>query len=194
MEYGPITAPPRRRPRRPSWASAILIATLTLLIGGAAGYLIGRASTGPAPTGSSTATPPAAGQTASPSTALDARAVLSRLKAAGLPMTNTAVQDENTDPNDLLGRPGGYTSRASFDVPGGNAEAERYLIDRGGVIEVFPSAAAARERSGYIQAIMKGTRVLGTEYHYLAGPVLLRITGSVKPSMAARFEAAVARL
>jgi hypothetical protein len=33
------------------------------------------------------------------------------LKTDGLGRTNVAVQDEDTEPNNLIGRPGGYLSR-----------------------------------------------------------------------------------
>jgi hypothetical protein len=125
---------------------------------------------------------------------MTAKAVLDKLTAAGLRMFNGAVQDENTDPNNLLGRPNGYTSRASFDVPDGAPEADKYSIDRGGVIEVFTDAAAAKTRADYIAGLQKASPILGTEYHYLHGAVLVRITGKVKPSAAARFEVAVTAL
>jgi hypothetical protein len=99
----------------------------------------------------------------------------------------------NTDPNNLLGRPGGYLSRA-FDVPGGDKDSKPYGIDRGGVVEVFADAGAAQTRSKYIQDTLKSMQMLGTEYHCLNGPVLVRITGKVKPSVAKPFEAAVAGL
>lgn len=125
---------------------------------------------------------------------VDAKAVLAQLAVAGLPMTGGVVQDENTDPNNLLGRPNGYLSRASFDVPGGDPDGDKFGIDRGGVIEVWPDAAGAQTRSAFIQKTLKDTPILGTEYHYLNGPVLVRISGKVKPSVAAKFEAAVAAL
>jgi hypothetical protein len=84
------------------------------------------------------ADPPSANTTsaavASPSVAaepMNAKAVVDALKNAGLPVTAIAEQDENSDPNDKLGRPGGYTSRASADVPGGDKNGDRYGIDRG---------------------------------------------------------------
>lgn len=51
-----------------------------------------------------------------PAKAPDAKAVLDKLTAAGLPVANPAVQDENSDPNNLLGRPNEYTSRARFQA------------------------------------------------------------------------------
>ena len=120
-----------------------------------------------------------------------AEKVLGKLSAAGLPMSHGAVQDENSDPNNLLGRPNGYLGRASFDVEGGDPDAGQFGIDRGGVVEIFPSAAAALNRSSYIQETLKTVGIFGTEYHYLAGPVLVRITGKVKPSVAVKFETVV---
>ncbi|GAA2359318.1 hypothetical protein GCM10010170_053540 [Dactylosporangium salmoneum] len=125
---------------------------------------------------------------------MDAKAAVDALAAAGLPVSNVAAQDENTDPNNLLGRPGGYVSRASFDVPGGDKDGKLYDIDRGGVVEVFADASAAQARSKYIQDVLKSMQMLGTEYDYLNGGVLVRITGKVKPSVAKPFEAAVAGL
>lgn len=146
------------------------------------------------------ASPPAAApSSAAPSptpsaAAVTAKQILDQLVAAGLPVTNGAVQDENTDPNNLLGRPNGYLHRASFDVPGGDPDAEKGSVDRGGVIEVWADAAGAKARAEFIQTTLKAAQILGTEYHYLNGPVLVRVTGKVKPSVAKPFEAAVAAL
>ncbi|PMR62150.1 hypothetical protein C1A38_05295 [Verrucosispora sp. ts21] len=127
---------------------------------------------------------------------LDAQAVLTRLTAAKVGLTGGAVQTEDTDPNDLLGRPNGYLSRASADMPGGDPEGDKYTIDRGMVIEVFPTAADADRRAQFIQDALKNMPILGTEYHYRAGggTVLVRVSGKVKPSVAKKAEAAVAAL
>ncbi|RAO46715.1 hypothetical protein ONO86_03251 [Micromonospora noduli] len=63
----------------------------------------------------------------------------------------------------------GYLSRASADTPGGDIDGEKYGIDRGLVIEVFPTAADADRRSKFIQDTLKSMAILGTEYHYVAG-------------------------
>lgn len=140
--------------------------------------------------------PPPAPSPSAPAEALDAKAVVDALKAAGLPLTAIAEQDENTDPNDKLGRPGGYTSRASADVPGGAKNGDKYGIDRGLVVEVFATVEDADARSKYIQDTLKQMQVLGTEYHYRAADkrILVRLTGKVKPSQAKKFEAAVTTL
>src|SRR5437773_10012975 len=77
-----------------------------------------------------------------PST-LDARAVLARFTAAGLPLTNGAVQDDGTDADDMLGHKDGYSSRASFDRAGGDAGADPYSIGRGGAIVVWADSSRA---------------------------------------------------
>ncbi|WP_435589980.1 hypothetical protein [Micromonospora aurantiaca (nom. illeg.)] len=147
-------------------------------------------SVGPAATSAAQKAP------APPAVPLDATAVLMKLNAAKIGLTHGAVQDEDTDPNDLLGRPNGYTSRASADLPGGDSEAEKYGIDRGLVIEVWPTADDAERRSKFIQDTLKSMQLLGTEYHYRAdkGRALVRVSGKVKPSQAKMIETAVAGL
>lgn len=128
--------------------------------------------------------------------AMDALAVVDVLKKAGLPVSNIAEQDEDTDPNDKLGRPGGYTSRASADVPGGDKQADKYSIDRGLVVEVFATVEDADARAKFIQETLKSMQILGTEYHYRGKDkrILVRIVGAVKPSTAKRFEPVAATL
>lgn len=53
---------------------------------------------------------------------------------AGLPASHVVAQTESTDPNQFLGRPGKYTERVSFDIPGGDTSAAVGETDRGGVI------------------------------------------------------------
>ena len=138
----------------------------------------------------------AAEKAPAPAPPMDAKAVLAKLTAAKLGTTHGAVQDEDNDPNDLLGRPNGYTSRASADLPGGDTEADKYDIDRGLVIEVWPTADDADRRSKFIQDTLKNMQMLGTEYHYRAdqGRVLVRVSGKVKPSLAKKVEATLAGL
>ncbi len=133
---------------------------------------------------------------ATPADSPDAETIIGKLEKADLGLENVKVQDEDTDPNNLLGRPNGYTSRASADLPGGDTGAEKYSVDRGLVVEVFADAAAAEARSEYIQNALKGNAILGTEWHYTAAgdAALIRVTGDVKPSAAEKIEAAVAAL
>ncbi|MFD6565476.1 hypothetical protein [Micromonospora profundi] len=147
------------------------------------------------------ANPPAAATAApapapAPAEPLTAKQVLDKLVAAKLGLTSPAVQDEDTDPNNLLGRPNGYTSRASADLPGGDKTADRYDAGRGLAIEVFATSEDADRRAKYIQGLMKDMPLLGTEYHYRAdgGRVLVRVSGKVKPTQAKKIGAAVEAL
>ncbi|MFF5084637.1 hypothetical protein ACFY36_47000 [Actinoplanes sp. NPDC000266] len=125
-----------------------------------------------------------------------ASAIVEKLKASGLGLTRVVVQNEDTDPNNLLGRPNGYVSRASGDLPGGDEAADQGSVDRGLVVEVFETAALAQRRSDYIQGLQKDSPILGSEWHYRTadGSGLVRVSGHVKPSLAKKVQAAVAKL
>jgi hypothetical protein len=137
---------------------------------------------------------------AAPSTtaqAMDAATALATLKDAGLPITDSAVITETNDANDLIGRPGQYVSKVAFadsrlGVPIDPAEPGN---EGGGSIEVFADGTDAQARSDYIQETLQSLGpIAGTEYHYLAGPILVRVTGELPPSVAAEYGAAVADL
>jgi Na+/H+ antiporter NhaA len=58
---------------------------------------------------------------------------------------------------------------------------------------IFGVALAMRP-ARVITKSLKDLPILGSEYHYLHGRVLVRITGKIKPSVAAKFQAAVTAL
>ena len=140
---------------------------------------------------------PAASPSAAPAVDLagkDAAAVINWLKAQGVPVSVTTVYDEATDPNNQLGRPGGYTSKAVFQdarVPADEYdETDMTDTDRGGSVEVFGDEAAAVARSKEIQGKLKSFG-LGSEYDYIVGGVLVRVSGTVLPSQAADYAKAL---
>jgi hypothetical protein len=118
--------------------------------------------------------------------------VFDRLVAAGLPISSPVPVDSTTDPNDLLGRPGGYTSRLSFSAPGGNPDADQYGIGRGGIVEVFVNSSDAKRRSDFIRR--QDGRSGRAERHYRAGPVLVRLAGSADRSLMAKLRSAMDEL
>jgi hypothetical protein len=152
-------------------------------------------NTAAAPAATAAATPAATNADVKTETA-DASGIIKELDAAKLGLTNVAVQDEDTDPNNLIGRPNGYTSRASADLPGGDADADKYDTARGVVVEVFAEAADAKRRAEFIESAQQGAPILGTEYHYFTkdGTGLVRVSGKIKPTAAKKIEAAVAQL
>jgi hypothetical protein len=149
------------------------------------------------PTTAAAATPAATTAAATiEAKAADAKAIIEQLETAKLGLVNVAVQNEDTDPNNLIGRPNGYTSRASADLPGGDTDADKYDTARGLVVEVFADAAAAKARADYIAGLQKSSPILGTEYHYFTkdGAGLVRVSGKIKPTAAKKVEAALANL
>lgn len=109
----------------------------------------------------------------------------------------TTIYDEESDPNELLGRPNGYTSKVAFAdsrVKFDDYEEQGLAkddLDRGGSIEVFPDADGAKLRAEYIQGVKKSNGILGSEYTYVAGTVLVRVTGKLTPKAAMTYEAAL---
>lgn len=123
---------------------------------------------------------------------LEAGALAEALAASVESATGLEAYTEDTDPNELLGRPGQYVSAASIDDEGAGGESG---VDRGATIEVFASEDEARDRSEYILGILKEAGpALGTEWHHLAGPALLRVSGSLKPSVNDTYAAAWAEV
>lgn len=119
----------------------------------------------------------------------DATAIAKKIKGQVASVVKVVTITENNDPNNKIGRPGGYTSAAviyekSVKCSGGLG------ADCGATIEVWSSAADAKARAAYIQKAMKDMPILGNEYDYIRDGSLLRVAGDVKPSLAKRYNAA----
>ncbi|MGW1531276.1 hypothetical protein [Streptomyces aureus] len=131
---------------------------------------------------------------AGPVTARDAFRVMSaRVRTATLTGTVTA---EN-DPNHLLGRPGEYTSKVTFSDSWVQASqvtgADPGAVERGGAVEAFASASDAEARAVYIRDIAKSSPAL-TEYDYVRGSVLVRVSRYLTPKQAAAYATAAEQL
>jgi len=111
-------------------------------------------------------------------------------KAIRQPKTYKIVTiTEKNDPNNSIGRPGKYTDAAAlFDK---RVRCESKLdITCGAKIEIYEDADAAKARAAYLDGIMKAAPILGSEWHELAGPVLLRVSGKLRPSWAKAYRQA----
>ena len=117
---------------------------------------------------------------------------------AAIPTTRlTATVTATSDSNHLLGRPHQYTSAVKFadsrinttDVEGLDPDD----VQRGGAIEVFANHGDAQARARYIQAVTKSLPAL-TEYDYVHGVVLVRVSHYLTPSQAAGYGRASAGL
>ncbi|MFD7915953.1 hypothetical protein ACFV30_35455 [Streptomyces sp. NPDC059752] len=145
-----------------------------------------------APNGQAGEAAPAAGNAmADASSAFTA--VSAAVPSAKLGTTVTA----ESDPNHMLGRPHGYTSKITFTdarIPAEQTEGrENDDLELGGSIEVFPTAAEAKSRADYIQAASTAMPTLA-EYDYLHGATLVRVSRLLTPAQAADYEKAAAKL
>jgi hypothetical protein len=121
---------------------------------------------------------------------ITATEVLTGLVEAGLPIGDHISYTAETDPNALLGRPGGYLSKVNFYDTSLARSSTDYSIGDGGSIEVYPDSAGAESRSDYIKTIGQAFSP-GVEYHFLAKNVLLRLGYRLLPEQAEEYRQAL---
>ena len=111
-------------------------------------------------------------------------------------MSTSVVYTAATDPDHLLGRSGGYRSKAAFTdsriQPGEVAGTGASPVDLGGVIETYATAGQARARAAHLQATLSGLDA--AEYHYYAGASLIRVSRILTPVQAADYQQAAEAL
>ena len=125
---------------------------------------------------------------ASPIPADTAADIAKRLQAAVPSVRKVVTISEDNDPNDLIGRPNGYTDAAV--IYDSEVQCAELGVDCGGTIEIWPSEVDATARKEYIQTTLKANQALGTEYDTVHGSALLRVTSQVKPSRAEAYATA----
>jgi hypothetical protein len=163
------------------------------VVSGAAGYALNRAVTGSSPARTTaTATGPATDPTRAAGLAgLTAEQVALRLAAAGLPLRTTIVYNQANDPDNILGRPGSYTSKIAFGDPriGGTtvARARADAIERGGSIEVYPDAFGAQARAEYLRAVSSTGSVFAAGTRPRGG-IVLRVSRYLPPEAVRSYE------
>lgn len=126
--------------------------------------------------------------------AMDAEQVVKALTDS-VPSANPAtVYTAESDPNKLLGRPGGYVSKADLTDDRAKPKLEEDAVQQGGSVEIFEDPSEAEDRAKYIADTLKAAKIFGTEYHYVRGGILLRVSGELTPGQAAEYEAALKRI
>ena len=115
-----------------------------------------------------------------------AEEIVNEFKNEGLDIGNVIVYDETTDPNNKLGRPNQYTSKASFADSRLTQEDFEGADPVGGTVEVFNNAADAKTRYDYIYSVAHGT--MFEQYMYLFNNVLLRLDFELTPTQASEYE------
>ncbi|KQC36991.1 hypothetical protein UK82_18430 [Frankia sp. ACN1ag] len=157
----------------------------------------GAAGTPGLPTGTADPTGPVQGGAGGLLTNLTAEQVAISLAKAGLPLHTTVVYTAATDPDRLLGTAGGYSSRIAFSDSrvGSNevAGAPAGAIERGGAVEAFHDAAAAQRRATRLLTVTKDNPLV-TEYVYVRGGVVLRVSLVLTDGQAKGYETALQRL
>ncbi|MEX5709508.1 hypothetical protein AB1484_14625, partial [Parafrankia sp. FMc6] len=197
----PAPPQPPPPPRRENWLGWVAFLLGIAVLSGAAGYTLNRVTSG---SGTPTAGPTTGEQPASTTdpaaggsgqgTGPTAEQVAILLANQGLPLRTTVVYTAQNDPDRLLGRPGGYSSRLAFtderisasEIAGAPADA----IERGGAIEVFVDPASAAGRGAALRAPAGGD--LPKEYTYVRGTIVLRLSLILPEEMAAGYETALA--
>lgn len=118
-------------------------------------------------------------------TKLDADGIINLFKDAGFPIDNIIVYTEETDVNELLGRPNQYTSKINFaDTRYEQSDTENPV---GGSIEVFANKNDANKRLEYVKTLAESSSLF-TEYDYIYKNVLLRIHNPLTPTHAKEYE------
>lgn len=118
----------------------------------------------------------------------DATSAATTIKAQVSSVVKVVSITENNDPNNLIGRPNGYTSAAVLYEK--SVTCSELGASCGATLEVWASESQAKARAAYIQKSLTDMPVLGTEYDYIRGSALLRVSGEVKPSVARKYNAA----
>jgi hypothetical protein len=119
-----------------------------------------------------------------------AETVEAYLATKGLPIYGVIAYTAATDPNHLLGRPTGYLSKVAWQdnrIDQTDQSSDPGGVEWGGGIEVFSTAAQATTRATYLNTVLSADPALGSEYDYLLGPILLRVSGTFTPTTAATY-------
>lgn len=117
----------------------------------------------------------------------DAGEVVRQLEGRGVPIGEVEVYNEDSDPNELLGRPGQYVGKANFELAGLKSDGERGIdTSEGGSVETFASEGEAEKRASYLETVSE-SGPLFTEYDYREGRVVLRLAGKLAPRKARRY-------
>lgn len=104
---------------------------------------------------------------------------------AGLPITEIIYYTEETDPNELLGRPNQYVEKANWTD--NRISSLQDGVQAGGSIELFLNPTNMLARKDYLESV---TQIMSmtVEYAYSNGNILLRLSHSLTPTQAQEYE------
>jgi len=118
-----------------------------------------------------------------------AQSAAESIRAAIPEVTETVALTEDNDANHLIGRPNGYVAATVLVDSRAQCASDGPGVDCGATIEQWPSAEAAQRRADYLQGI--GQRLpMMSEWTTVKGNLLLRVVGTMKPSVAEAYKTA----
>lgn len=125
-------------------------------------------------------------------TKLSAKEICDLYKGSGIPISKIIVYNEENDVNNLLGRPGSYTSKVNFaDRRVGQSDIDENPV--GGSFEIFDNEKDATKRHEYIESLESGP-FPPNQYLYQYINVLMRIDNALTPKQAKQYEDALKKL
>lgn len=118
---------------------------------------------------------------------MTAEEICNELKNNNNNIGKIVVYTEETDSNNLLGRPNQYTSKVNF---ADNRISQEYVEEndaKGGTIEVFNNKTDMKKRKEYIEQISNSSSMFA-QYIYSKGNILLRLEKDLTPEQAQEYE------
>lgn len=120
---------------------------------------------------------------------LTAEKIINMLKEKNTHIGKIIIYNEETDTNNLLGRPNQYTSKIQFEDDRISQEYVEENNAKGGTIEVFENEEDMQNRKKYIESISSQMSMFA-QYIYSKGNVLLRLDEELTPQQAEEYEKA----
>ncbi len=118
---------------------------------------------------------------------IDVARVVEAFQQAGMPVGTFVEWDEDTDPNSLLGRPGSYVAKVTWnDERSRNECPDEPSWKCGGDIEIFESNDDRDARFDRLGQFASNS-VIGGFYMWRADRVILRVGFDLNPSSAAQY-------
>lgn len=115
---------------------------------------------------------------------LTAAQVLDAFKKGAVPIENEVIYTEESDLNNLLGRPHQYIGKANWN----DKRADKHLKDDPNMtVEVFASAEDMESRRNYTESVTKRIAPLA-QYQFTHKNALLRLHHQLTPTQAAEYE------
>ncbi len=115
--------------------------------------------------------------------------VLERFMLFELPVGETIIYDEESCPNNLLGRPGQYVGKADWE----DTRVEQFGDSlTGGTIEIFEDEATLAKRKEYLEPFLEEAMFL--QYMFIYKNVIVRVDKELTPSQAEEYKDALESL